>query len=76
MNLTPLKSPFYSDFRNYIFSEYDFTFIITKIAIKKVVKMHYVVNGYNLDWPTYATTLRPRQNSVLSKAITNNAESP
>ena len=41
--------------------------MITKIAIKKDGKTHYVVNAYNLDWPTYATTLRPRQKSELSK---------
>ena len=30
--------------------------------MKKVVKILYVVNGCNLDWPTYAATLRLRQN--------------
>ena len=29
--------------------------------MKKVVKIQYVVNGDNLDWPTYAITLRARQ---------------
>ena len=56
-----MKSPLYSGFRNAIFNEYNLTFILTKIAIKIVVKIHPVVNGDNLDWPTYAITLRARQ---------------
>ena len=56
-----MKSPLYSAFRNATFNEYDFNLIITKIAIKIVVKIHSVVNGDNLDWPTYAITLRARQ---------------
>ena len=56
-----MESPFYSDFRNAIFDKYNLTFIITKIAIKIIVKIHSVVNGDNLDWPTYAITLRARQ---------------
>ena len=56
-----MKSPIYSDYRNDIYDEYDFTFNVTKLAIKKVVKNHYVVNRGNLDWPTYAITLRARQ---------------
>ena len=32
------------------------------MAFKKVLKIHYVVNGHNLVWPTYAVTLRARQN--------------
>ena len=61
LRLTPLKSPLYSAFRNATFNEYDFNLIITKIAIKIVVKIHSVVNGDNLDWPTYAITHRARQ---------------
>ena len=33
------------------------------MAFKKVLKNHYVVNGHNLVWPTYAVTLRTRQNT-------------
>ena len=44
--------------------------------MKKDAKIHHVVNGYNLDWPTYAVTGKPRQNSCLSKAKTNVPEFP
>ena len=36
--------------------------------MKKVVKILYVVNGCNLDWPTYAATLRLRQNFPFLRA--------
>ena len=74
--MTPSESPLHFDFRNDIFNQLISTSIIPKTAIKKVVKNHHVVNAYNLDWPTYAITLRPRQNSGLSKAITNQPELP
>ena len=32
------------------------------MVLKKVLKIHNVVNGHNLVWPTYAVTLRARQN--------------
>ena len=32
------------------------------MAFKKILKNHYVVNGHNLVWPTYAVTLGARQN--------------
>ena len=44
--------------------------------MKKVVKILYVVNGCNLDWPTYAATLRLRQNSPFLRAKTNQPELP
>ena len=44
--------------------------------MKKVVKILYVVNGCNLDWPTYAATLRLRQNFPFLRAKTNQSELP
>ena len=70
-----MKSPLYSDFRNVIFNEYNLTFIITEIAIKKVVKIHSVVNGDNLDWPTYAITLRARQIENQNTGTVEDAQS-
>ena len=44
--------------------------------MKKVVKILYVVNGCNLDWPTYAATLRLRQNFPFLRAKKNQSELP
>ena len=33
--------------------------------MKKLVKIHYVVNGHNLVWPTYAVTLEPGRLKII-----------